>query len=281
MTRRNAIRRRTSGRAYSPDDPENRHGTPATFRARRIGVGVAVRADEHRVVARVGTARDPCARCRPRSSRLPPIPSRTPRAGPAAAPASRRSGPQPLDDAGPHLEPVGVVEADEPIRRVEDRARASGSCGAGRRSGRPGSAPRSRGCCRSRRRGTRRSPGRRRRRPSRSRCGSASSRDELRLRAVRVLELVDQEVSEALSDRLPGGRGAAHEPEGQRDLVAEVDEPVARRAAPGSARTRGRARPVGGLPRRAPPHRRPQRPRRRPLRRGRSPRPPVARRGPT
>ena len=36
MTRRNARSDRTSGRAYSPDAPENRHGMPAMLSARRI-----------------------------------------------------------------------------------------------------------------------------------------------------------------------------------------------------------------------------------------------------
>jgi hypothetical protein len=49
--------------------------------------------------------------------------------------------------------------------------------------------------------------------------------DELGLGPVRVLELVDEDVSEAAPDLVPGGGRAAQETEGERDLVAEVDEP--------------------------------------------------------
>ena len=51
---------------------------------------------------------------------------------------------------------------------------------------------------------------------------------ELRLGPVRVLELVDEDVPEAPGDRRPGRRRLADEPQGERHLVAEVDEPVRR-----------------------------------------------------
>src|SRR6185436_8529836 len=53
-------------------------------------------------------------------------------------------------------------------------------------------------------------------------------RHELGLRPVRVLELVDEDVSIAPGDRVTGGRRLPDEPEGEGDLVAEVDEAVAR-----------------------------------------------------
>ena len=52
--------------------------------------------------------------------------------------------------------------------------------------------------------------------------------DELRLRPVRVLELVDEDVPEAGLDPLASLGRLADEPERQRDLVAEVDEAVGR-----------------------------------------------------
>jgi hypothetical protein len=50
-------------------------------------------------------------------------------------------------------------------------------------------------------------------------------RDELGLRSVGVLELVNKDVPEARLERLPGRSRFAEEPEGKRNLVAEVDEP--------------------------------------------------------
>ena len=93
---------------------------PATLRARRIRVGVAVRADEDRVVARRGTGGDPPADLGgdpvglvgAGREGLEPDRSRA-RADPL--------GPQPLADPGPDLEAVGVVEPDQPVGGVEDR----------------------------------------------------------------------------------------------------------------------------------------------------------------
>ena len=51
-------------------------------------------------------------------------------------------------------------------------------------------------------------------------------RDQLRLRPVRVLELIDQDVPEATGDRGPSRRRLAHEAQRERHLVAEIDESV-------------------------------------------------------
>ena len=51
-------------------------------------------------------------------------------------------------------------------------------------------------------------------------------RDELGLGAVRVLELVDEDVPEATGDRGPGRGRGPHEAQGERDLVAEIDAAV-------------------------------------------------------
>ena len=90
-------------------------------------------------------------------------------------------------------------------------------------------------------------------------------RDQLGLGAVRVLELVDKEVSEARRRSRSGARRRlADEAEGERDLVAEVDEPVRReqllvaRVRAGElglapAVLRGRVRPHRCVDRRGPP----------------------------
>ena len=51
-------------------------------------------------------------------------------------------------------------------------------------------------------------------------------RDELRLRPVGVLELVHEDVPEAALDGLARRGRVAQQPQGERDLVAEVDRPV-------------------------------------------------------
>src|SRR5580765_6744612 len=56
--------------------------------------------------------------------------------------------------------------------------------------------------------------------------GFGQERDELRLGTVRVLELVDEDVSEASLELRSCRRGAAHEAEGKAHLVAKVDETV-------------------------------------------------------
>ena len=118
--RRNESRSRTSGRVYSPDVPEKRHGMPSRLSERRIGSAAAF------------------ARTRTATSRYE-APSRTRRATSAAiqsassAPdanaswrTARRGVAPPLRDellvdARPDLEAVRVVVADEPVRGVEDR----------------------------------------------------------------------------------------------------------------------------------------------------------------
>ena len=231
---------------------------------------MAVRTDEHRVVARVGAARDPA-----RDVGRDPV--RFLRSGRERLETDRRRGrfaslrPEPLDETRARLEPVGVVETHEPVRRVEDRAEravvAAQDDGPGARVARleiedvvdRGTAER-----------VDRLVVVAHDRHVPVRLGEQP--DELRLGAVRVLELVDQQVPETLRDGLPGGRGAAHEPEGERDLVAEVDEPVLAEQLLVARVRAGELLLVAAFLGARRPQRRPQRPRRRPLRRGRSPR---------
>ena len=149
---------------------------------------------------------------------------RTLRAGPARQPATTRCGAEPLDDARPDLEPVRVVEPDEPVGGVEDRrqravvpAQDDGPCpevsvlegedvvdrGAAERVDRLVVVPDD----------------------GHIAVLLGERGDELGLGAVGVLELVDEDVAEAVGDLAPRGRRRPHEPEGQRDLVAEVDAP--------------------------------------------------------
>ena len=51
-------------------------------------------------------------------------------------------------------------------------------------------------------------------------------RDELRLRPVGVLELVDQDVAVAALQRIARRGGLAQQPQRQRDLIPEVDRAV-------------------------------------------------------
>ena len=134
--RRNASRRRTSGRAYRPDVPENRHGMPATLRLRRIGSAWPFARTRTAMVARARPGRDAPADLggdpvRLLAVRRECVSSRTGR----LVGGRRALGDEPLRDPGLDLEPVRVVEADEAVDGVEDRRRASGSSGAGRRSG--------------------------------------------------------------------------------------------------------------------------------------------------
>ncbi len=164
---------------------------------------MAVRTDEHRVVARVGTARDPA-----RDVGRDPV--RFLRSRGERLEAHRRRGgfaplcPEPLDETRARLEPVGIVETHEPVRRVEDRAKravvAAQDDGPGARVARLEVEDVVDG-----------SPAERvdrlvvvaddRHVPVRL----GEQPDELGLSAVRVLELVHQEVSETLRDRLPRG----------------------------------------------------------------------------
>ena len=186
-------------------------------------VGVAVRADEDGVVAGGGPGldptpdlgRDPVGLLGTRAEHLEPD-----RRG------SRRDalGPEPLDDARPDLEPVRVVEPDEPVRGVEDRRERAvvptqddGPCpeisvlegedvvdrGTAERVDRLVVVPDH----------------------GHVAVLLGECRDELGLGAVGVLELVDEDVPEAVRDLAPRGRRRPHEAEGQRDLVAEIDAP--------------------------------------------------------
>ena len=56
--------------------------------------------------------------------------------------------------------------------------------------------------------------------------GLGKESNKFGLRPIRVLELIDEDVPEAPSDLVPGSRRLADEPEGERDLVAEVDAAV-------------------------------------------------------
>ena len=123
------------------------------------------------------------------------------------------------------LEPVRVVVTGSAGRRRRGSAAASGSCRRSTTVRAPGSGRGSRGCCRWPRRGSGRSPGRRRRPRSRSRCGCGEQLDELELRVVGVLELVDQDVPEprlrsrreAAGRSAPGAaRGATWSPKSMR-----------------------------------------------------------------
>ena len=152
--------------------------------------------------------------------------------GPVAK-ASRRTGrsvrkaalrPQRLADAGPDLQAIRVVEADQPMARREDRREgavvASQDDVADARVALReledvadrGAAERVDGL-----------------------IVVADDRDvvvafreqrhEFRLRPVRVLELVDEDVAEPVLDLLARGRRLAQQPQRKVDLVAEIDEP--------------------------------------------------------
>ena len=206
------------------DDPQERHqeahlgsgvqpGRPGEpprhagdVQGAQDGVRVAVRTDEDRVVARVGTARDPA-----RDVGRDPVRFLRSRGERLETHRRRRRVtslcPEALDETRPRLEPIGVVEPDEPVRRVEDRAERA--VVAAQDDGPGAWVARlevedvvDRGATE---------------RVDRLVVVADDShvpvrlgeqRDELRLRAVRVLELVHQQVSEALSDRLPGGRAS-------------------------------------------------------------------------
>ena len=142
------------------------------------------------------------------------------------APADRRLGPlrsEPLVDPGLHLEPVRIVEPDQPVARLED----------------PGSRPVV--PLQDDQPGPARSLAElddvRHRRPAESvdrlvvvaDDGQVPGRrgdqlDELRLGPIGVLEFVDEDIPEAAPDLAPGGGRLAQQPQREGDLVAEVDE---------------------------------------------------------
>ena len=177
------------------------------------------------MVARPRAARDPPARSRRRSSPPPRrrVANASCRTGTASAPP--RSGIEPLDDAARDLEAVRVVEADEAVRRVEDRreravvpAQHDGPRAAVALAeledvadrGAPEVVDRLVVVADDRH----------------VAVPLGEQRDELRLGAVGVLELVDQDVPEPRLDVLARRRRLADEPQGKCDLVAEVDRAV-------------------------------------------------------
>ena len=132
-----------------------------------------------------------------------------------------------LADPGPHLEALGVVEPDEAVRRVEDGrlrtvvpAQDHGPCRAVPVAEAEDVVDRGA--------------------PERvdglvviADHGDVAMRlgeepDQLGLGAVRVLELVHEDVAEPPRDLRTGGGRLAHEPQGERHLVAEVDAAVGR-----------------------------------------------------
>ena len=168
-------------------------------------IGVTVRPDEDRVIARRRHPRRPGARCPRRSSRPPPIPWRTPRVAPRAGEGSRRSALRRL------VRPVRTSSRSGSLNRT---SRYAASRIGARRSV---VAAEDDGPC-IRVADTepedvvdRRTPERvdrlvvvadDRHVPVRLR----EQGDQLGLGAVRVLELVHEDVAEPAGDRAPGGR---------------------------------------------------------------------------
>ena len=190
------------------------------------GVGVAVGPDEDGVVARPSAGGDPAAD-------LGDDPVRLVRGGRERLQRDRgrvRVGPfgaESLADPGAHLEAFRVVEANQPVRRVEDRrlravvpAQDDGPCraiplaepedvvdrGASERIdglvvvADDGDVP----------------------------MRLREQADQFGLGAIRVLELIDQDVAEPARDLGSCRRRLAHEAQGERHLVAEVDAAVRR-----------------------------------------------------
>ena len=188
---------------------------------------MAIGADEDRVVARSGPALDA-------SVDLGGDPVGLLRTCGKDLEANRgcRSGgplrPEALDDRRSHLETIRVVESDQPIGRVEDRRE------------RPVVASQDDGPCPDIAlaeiedvvdRGT-------------AKCIDrlvviaddghvpvplGECRNQLGLGAIRVLELVDEDVSEATGDRVSRGGRRPHEPKCERDLIPEIDAAVGRK----------------------------------------------------
>ena len=161
---------------------------------------------------------------------------------------------QPLDDAGPDLEAVRVVEADQPVGGIQDR-RARAVVAAQHHDLRaPVPLPELQDVA----------------------DGGAAElvdrlvvvahdrhvavalreqRDQLRLGPVRVLELVHQDVPEATLRRPPGPRATPAGAAGRARPGPRSRWRRWRPAAPGSGRTPGPARPAGAPPPRVPPPR--------------------------
>ncbi len=188
-------------------------------------VGRRVGTDEDRVIAWPRAALDP-----PRDLRGHPVgllrarPECLQPNGHRAA--ARPLGPEPLHDPGPDLEAVGIVEPDEPVGCVEDRRPRAVVASQHDRACRPVARLELEDIAD---RGTPELVDRL--------VVVADHRDvamhlreqghELGLGTVRVLELVDQDVSIAALQRTSNGRRLADQPQGERDLVAEVHEPAA------------------------------------------------------
>ncbi len=188
------------------------------------GIGVAVGPDEHGMVPRPrpgaqpsgDVGGDPVRLLRSRGERLEP---------------DRRCGrilayrPKPFRDPGSNLESIRIVEPDKPVRRVQDRRErpvvpAQDDSASVRVAslevqdvvdGRSAEGID--------------------RLVVVSHHGDVAMRlrdesDQLCLRPVGVLEFIHQHVAISLRDGRTRRRGLAHQPECERDLVPEVDEPV-------------------------------------------------------
>ena len=198
--------------------------------AAQDGVRLRVRPDEHGVIAWGSAGSDP-----PGDVAGHPVGFvRTGREGLVAdgrgTPAGGRFGPlraEPLVDPRPDLEPLRVVESDEPM--------------AGGQDARPGSivppqddvAWRGPTISEVEQVAHRRAPEAVDRlvvvaHDGQVAPGPGDQLDQLGLRPVGVLELVDEDVPEAVADLRPGGRRLAQEAQCESHLVAEVDEALGR-----------------------------------------------------
>src|ERR1035437_10261757 len=115
---RKASSSRISGRVYSPDVPENRHGTEARLRLRRMGSPSALARTR---IAKSRRRAPPATR----SANPPTPPSSPPGAGGKDHVANGQLGTaslgnQSLVDAVANFEAIRVVEANQPVARVEN-----------------------------------------------------------------------------------------------------------------------------------------------------------------
>ena len=144
-----------------------------------------------------------------------------------AASGSARSARRRLLDPGPDLEPIRIVEPDQPVRGIEDRRLRAIVPPQDDGPRRPVAIVEREDVV------DRRAAERVDRlivvtHDGHVPVGLREQADELGLGAVGVLELVDEDVPEPPGDLGPGRRRLAHEPQGERDLVAEVDAAVGR-----------------------------------------------------
>ena len=210
---------------------------------------MSIRADEDRVVARRGPGldappdlgRDPVGLLRARCEDL------------EADRGRRRGGPlrsEPLDDARPDFEPVGVVEPDEPVGGVQDR-RERPIVAAQDDGPRPQVAVAELEDVVHRRTAERvdrlvvvaddRDVA----------MALCEDGDQFGLRPVRVLELVDEDVAEPPRDGRSRCRRRANQAQRECDLVAEVDAAAGREKALVRRVGAGQLRLAGGFLRRA------------------------------